>query len=51
MQTICGVSHDTQYLFSVIGMFSVHLKLGLSVADFLKVKNVKIMEVSVARTT
>jgi hypothetical protein len=31
-------------------MYSVHLKLGLSVLDFLKVKNVKIMEVSVSRS-
>jgi hypothetical protein len=29
--------------------FSVHLKLGIAVADFLKVENVKVMEVSVER--
>ena len=32
-------------------VFSVHLKLGLSVSDFVdKVKNVKVMEVSTPRT-
>jgi hypothetical protein len=29
---------------------SVHLKLGLAVSDFLTVKNVKVMEVSMERT-
>jgi hypothetical protein len=37
------------YLFLLL-VCSVHLKLGMAVSDFLTVKNVKVMEVSVERT-